>query len=190
MPKPSIAYAVATTRGLLDLSTIHATVASNYGRVSQWKTLAGATRAIARAEQNADAGSALGRRSLDNLKGAHVVVFDELAWKRHADVVEAPIRARAVLQRYSDALTRLAQLERLAEGGVDVNGTTITPADIATRREIERSMWLRECSEWPLLVTTCGGTAEQWWAWQVDAARFDALTGPEREAERAARAAV
>jgi hypothetical protein len=192
MPKPSIAYAVATTRGLLDLSTIHVGVATSYDRVSQWKTLGGATRAIARAEQNADAGSALGRRALDNLKGAHVVVFNDEAWKRHADVVEAPIRARAVLQRYSAALANLAQLERMASGngGVVVNGMPLTTDDIVTRREIERSMWLRECSEWPLLVTTCGGTAEQWWAWQVEAARHDALTGPEREAERAARAAV
>lgn len=184
----STLYAVATTRGLLDLSTVHASVAATYDRVSSWKTLGGATRAIARAEQNADAGSALGRRALDNLKGAHAVVFDELAWKRHADVVEAPIRARAVLQRYSAALANLAQLERMANGGVTVNGTVVTPADIAERRTTERSMWIRECSEWPLLVASCGGTAEQWWAWQVEAARHDALTGPEREAERAARA--
>jgi hypothetical protein len=190
MPKPSIAYAVATTRGLLDLSTIHVGVATSYDRVSQWKTLGGATRAITRAEQNADAGSALGRRALDSLKGAHAVVFNDEAWKRHADQVEAPSRARAVLQRYSAALANLAQLERMANGGVVVNGTTLTPADIVTRREIERTMWLRECSEWPLLVTTCGGTAEQWWAWQVEAARHGALTGPEREAARAARAAV
>lgn len=193
MPKPSIAYAVATTRGLLDLSTIHASIASSYDRVSQWKTLAGAMRALAKADERVrDLDGGMGERARAALKGAHVVVFNDDAWKRHADQVEAPSRARAVLQRYSAALANLAQLERMAnsDGGVVVNGTPLTPADILTRREIERTMWLRECSEWPLLVTTCGGTAEQWWAWQVEAARVDALTGPEREAERAARAAV
>jgi hypothetical protein len=192
MPKAACLYAVATTRGLLDLSTVHVNVASSYDRISQWKTSGGATRAIAKAEQNADTASAMGRRSIENLKGAHVVVLDEAAIRRHNDVVEAPSRARTILQRYSATLANLAQLDRMANGngGVTVNGTPLTPADILTRREIERTMWLRECSEWPLLVTTCGGTAEQWWAWQVEAARHDALTGPEREAERAARAAV
>lgn len=184
----STLYAVATTRGLLDLSTVHACVAATYDRVSSWKTLGGASRAIDKALKNADPAAALGRRSLENLAGAHAVVFNDAAWQRHADVVEAPRRARAVLQRYSAALANLAQLERLAVGGVTVNGTVVTPADIAERRATERAMWIRECSEWPLLVASCGGTAEQWWAWQVEAARVDALTGPEREAERAARA--
>lgn len=185
----STLYAVATTRGLLDLSTVHVNVATSYDRVSRWKTSGGAQRAIAKAEKNADPLSALGRRTLDNLRGAHVVVLDDLSWRRHADVAEAPARARLVLQRYAAALANLAQLERMAVGGVVVNGTPLVIADIAERRATERAMWLREASEWPLLVATCGGTAEQWWAWQVEAARFDALTGPEREAERAARAA-
>lgn len=181
----STLYAVATTRGLLDLSTVHAGVATSYDRVSSWKTSGGATRALAKADEKA--------RDLPQaaaaLKGAHVVVLDDAAWQRHSDVVEAPRRARATLQRYAAALANLANLERLATGQVEINGTRVTPADIAERRSTERAMWLRECSEWPLLVATCGGTPEQWWAWQVEAARFDALTGPEREAERAARAA-
>lgn len=186
----STLYAVATTRGLLDLSTMYAAVASDYTRVSTWKTLGGARRALAKAdEQSKEIVGTLGVRTRDALKGAHVTVFDGDAWKRHADVVEAPRRARAVLQRYSDALHRLAHLDRLASGRVEINGVVVDAASIAERRSVERAMWLRECSEWPLLVATCGGTPEQWWAWQVEAARFDALTGPEREAERAARAA-
>lgn len=180
----STLYAVATTRGLLDLSTVHAGVATSYDRVSSWKTSGGATRALAKADEKA--------RDLPlaaaALKGAHVVVLDDGAWQRHSDVVEAPRRARATLQRYSAALANLAQLERMAVGGVIVNGTPIVIADIADRRATERAMWVRECSEWPLLATTCGGTPDQWWAWQIEAARVDALTGPEREAERAARA--
>lgn len=180
----STLYAVATTRGLLDLSTVHAGVATSYDRVSSWKTSGGATRALAKADEKA--------RDLPlaaaALKGAHVVVLDEAAIRRHNDVVEAPRRARATLQRYSATLANLAVLDRLAAGGFRVNGTVVTPADILERRATERAMWIRECSEWPLLVATCGGTPEQWWAWQVEAARVDALTGPEREAERAARA--
>lgn len=184
----STLYAVATTRGLLDLSTVYACVASDYSRVSTWKTLGGAKRALAKAdEKSKEIDGALGVRTLDALKGAHVTVFDADAWKRHADVVEAPRRARAVLQRYSDALHRLANLDRLASGRVEINGVVVDAASIAERRSVERALWLREASEWPLLVATCGGTAEQWWAWQVEAARHDALTGPEREAERAAR---
>lgn len=186
----STLYAVATTRGLLDLSTIYASVAAEYARVSTWKTLGGAKRALAKAdEKSKEIVGALSVRTLDVLKGAHVTVFDADAWERHADIVEAPRRARATLQRYSAALANLAQLERLIVGGATVNGTVVTPADVAERRTTERAMWIRECSEWPLLVASCGGTAEQWWAWQVEAARFDALTGPEREAERAARVA-
>lgn len=185
----STLYAVATTRGLLDLSTIYASVAADYAHVSTWKTLGGAKRALAKAdEKSKEIVGALGVRTLDALKGAHVTVFDGDAWKRHSDVVEAPRRARATLQRYSAALANLAQLDRLIVDGATVNGTVVTPADIAERRATERSMWIRECSEWPLLVASCGGTPEQWWAWQVEAARADALTGPEREAERAARA--
>lgn len=181
----STLYAVATTRGLLDLSTVHAGVATSYDRVSSWKTSGGATRALAKADEKA--------RDLPQaaaaLKGAHVVVLDDAAWQRHSDIVEAPRRARATLQRYATVLANLASLERLTVGGAVLNGTPVTLDDIVERRATQHALWLRECSEWPLLVATCGGTPEQWWAWQVEAARVDALTGPEREAERAARAA-